>query len=133
MTRRLQALTILACLAVASAAAAQTAPPLRLSPYRPDVAAPSLPVKTAAARATPDLANPLDPLAPTVLQSKTMDSAVFAKTAVDRRFSRSEDVTGSLGFLCGLQPGHTEAGAASAYGTDPHGRFLGAKLSFAFR
>jgi hypothetical protein len=81
----------------------------------------------------PDLANPLDPIAPTVVQTGSMQSVVFAKTAVDHRFTRSQDVTGSVGFLCGLKPGHNETGGAAAYGVDPHGRFVGAKLSIAFR
>jgi hypothetical protein len=79
----------------------------------------------------PDLANPLDPLAPTVLQSKTLDSAVFAKTAVSKSFSKRDDLSGSFGFLCGLKPS-ANSGGASAYGTDPHGRFVGAKVSLAF-
>jgi len=122
-----------AALAVASAACAET-PALKLTPYRAGVAAAAaLPVKAPAAAAlpAPDLANPLDALAPTAVPANAIQSAVFAKTAVDHRFSDRSDVTGSFGFLCGLQPGHGDAG--SAYGVDPHGRFVGAKLSFAFR
>lgn len=120
-------------LATAGAARAET-PALKLTPYRAGVtAAAVLPVKApvAATLPAPDLANPLDSLAPTAVQTNAMQSAVFAKTAVDHRFSGRSDVTGSFGFLCGLQPGHGDAG--SAYGVDPHGRFVGAKLSFAFR
>ena len=93
----------------------------------------TLPVKALsdAARPAPDLADPLDPLAPTKVQANPMQSAVFARTAVDHRFAGKSAVSGSFGFLCGLQPGHGDAG--SAYGVDPHGRFVGAKLSFAFR
>ncbi len=80
----------------------------------------------------PDLGDSLDPQAPTRRQAHPLDSAVFAKTAVDHRFSSRDDITGSLGFLCGLQPGHGDSGGAAAYGIDPHGRFLGAKLSIAF-
>jgi hypothetical protein len=125
-------LLIAAVLAFAGAAQAQ---PLDLS-LRPLAAATATPVARPAdapAKAVPDLANPLDPMAPTKLQSKTLDTAVFAKTAVERHFSKSNDLTGSFGFLCGLQPGHTESGAAAAYGSDPHGRFVGAKFSIAFR
>lgn len=86
-----------------------------------------------AARPAPDLANPLDPLAPTVVQADTLSTAVFAKTALDHRFEGRSDLSGSIGFLCGLQPGHADSGAAAAYGVDPHGRFVGAKLSIAFR
>lgn len=127
-------LPLLIVFIVASAGAA-SAQPLDLS-LRPLAAAPATPVARPAdapARAVPDLANPLDPMAPTRLQSKTLDTAVFAKTAVERHFTRSSDVTGAFGFLCGLQPAHTESGAAAAYGSDPHGRFVGAKFSIAFR
>ena len=123
--------------ALAGAADAQTvSQPLVLQPYRAASAATEpLAVKVGGGPARPaaDLANPLDALAPTAIQARPMESVVFARTAVDHRFSRRDDVTGSIGFLCGLQPGHTEAGGAAAYGADPHGRFLGAKLSFAFR
>lgn len=54
-----------------------------------------------------------------------------AKTAIDARLDT--DVTGALGFLCGLQSGARRSGAASARGVDPTGRFVGAKLSLAFR
>jgi hypothetical protein len=117
--------------AVAGAAAAQ---PLDLS--LPAFGAASTPIATPAgapAKAVPDLANPLDPLAPTKLQVSTLDTAVFAKTSVEHRFAKRDDLTGSFGFLCGLQPSHTESGVAAAYGTDPHGRFVGAKFSLAFR
>lgn len=130
---RLKILVVAGAAMVTGAAAAQTAP-LTLTPYRAAAAVAPLPVKAVgAARPTPDLANPLDPLAPTALVANPVESVVFARTAIDHRFARRDEVMGSLGFLCGLQPGHNEAGAASAYGSDPHGRFIGAKLSFAFR
>jgi hypothetical protein len=132
MTRLPLLIAAAASFAVAGAARAQ---PLDLS-LRPLAAAPAAPVvrpADAAARAVPDLANPLDPMAPTKLQSKTLDTAVFARTAVERHFARRDDLTGSFGFLCGLQPAHAESGAAAAYGADPHGRFVGAKFSIAFR
>jgi hypothetical protein len=128
-TNLLIAAAFLAC------AGAVQAQPLDLS-LRPLAAAPATPVARPAstpAKAVPDLANPLDPMAPTKLQSKTLDTAVFARTAVERHFAKRDDLTGSFGFLCGLQPGHTESGAAAAYGSDPHGRFVGAKFSIAFR
>lgn len=55
-----------------------------------------------------------------------------ARTSVDRKLA-SEDVTGSLGFLCGLEPGAGRQGVAAARGYDPSGRFVGAKLKLAFR
>ena len=58
--------------------------------------------------------------------------AGIARTAVDRRLS-GDDLTGYLGFLCGIQPGADRSGAAAARGVDPTGRFVGAKLSLAFR
>jgi hypothetical protein len=54
-----------------------------------------------------------------------------AKTDVDRRIS--EGLSGSLGFLCGLHPSVGDDGASAMRGVDPEGRFLGAKLSLAFR
>lgn len=55
--------------------------------------------------------------------------AGLARTAFDRKLGPDE-VVGALGFLCGLQP--SGGGSFGAYGADPHGRFLGAKLSRAF-
>lgn len=57
--------------------------------------------------------------------------APASPTAVDGRLSSR--VTGSAGFLCGLQPGVDNTGAATAVGYDPHGRFVGAKLSLMFK
>jgi hypothetical protein len=58
--------------------------------------------------------------------------AGVARTAIDRRFG-DDDAVGSFGYLCGLNPGQKMTGAAGAAGYDPMGKFLGAKLSFAFR
>jgi hypothetical protein len=58
--------------------------------------------------------------------------AGIARTSIDHRFDQN-DATGSLGYLCGLNPGQKMTGAAGAAGYDPMGKFLGAKLSFAFR
>ena len=60
------------------------------------------------------------------------DNTSFARTAIDRRFG-DDDAVGSFGYLCGLNPGQKMSGAAGAAGYDPMGKFLGAKLSFAFR
>jgi hypothetical protein len=125
---------LIAAMLMAAAGTAR-AQPLDLSLRAPAATSPAPVARPAAVPATavPDLANPLDPMAPTKLQSKTLETAVFARTAVERRLTRRDDLTGSFGFLCGLQPGHTESGAAAAYGSDPHGRFVGAKFSIAFR
>ena len=56
----------------------------------------------------------------------------IATTSVDHEFG-GRGLTGQAGFLCGLAPGHNDRGAAAANGYDPQGRFLGAKLSLAFR
>ncbi len=58
--------------------------------------------------------------------------AGIARTSIDRRFG-DDDAVGSFGYLCGLNPGQKMTGAAGAAGYDPMGKFLGAKLSFAFR
>jgi hypothetical protein len=58
--------------------------------------------------------------------------AGIARTSVDHRFGQ-DDAVGSFGYLCGLNPGQKMTGAAGAAGYDPMGKFLGAKLSFAFR
>ena len=121
-------------LAAAMVAGAACAQPLDLRPpERAQAPAAPLALPGQPARALPDRADPLDPLAPTRIVANPMSSAVFARTAVERSFARRDEVKGSLGFLCGLQPSHAEAGGAGAYGVDPHGRFVGAKLSFAFR
>jgi hypothetical protein len=55
-----------------------------------------------------------------------------ARTSVDRNFG-GDRASGAFGFLCGRPESLDERAAASPYGADPHGRFLGAKLSLAFR
>ena len=42
--------------------------------------------------------------------------AHLAQTAIDARLSEADDVTGSLGFMCGLKPGAEKYGAAGARG-----------------
>ena len=54
-----------------------------------------------------------------------------ARTSVDHHLS--DRLTSSIGFLCGLHPSVGHEGAAVMRGDDPQGRFLGAKLSLAFR
>ena len=71
------------------------------------------------------------PIATPSAQANALREAGVARTSIDRRFSRDE-LTGSFGFLCGLQPRLNEA-SGSAHGIDSHGRFLGAKFSLAFR
>ena len=118
-------------LAAAANAQAQARAPGPLPVYR---AAPVVPTASRGdaeiARAAVDLTAPRTPLALSYAQTVALRDAGEARTSVDRRFAR-DGVTGSLGFLCGLQPRLDEHSGA-AYGIDPHGRFLGAKLSRAF-
>lgn len=69
-------------------------------------------------------------IAPEIAQANALRQAGIARTSVDRSFANK--ATASLGFLCGLQP-RADAAIGSAHGFDSQGRFLGAKLSFAFR
>jgi hypothetical protein len=71
-------------------------------------------------------------LDPKSAEAHAMKRAGVARTAIDRRLS-GDEVLGSLGLLCGIQPGAERNGAAAARGVDPNGRFVGAKLSLAFR
>ena len=69
-------------------------------------------------------------LSPASAEAYALKRAGIAQTSIERR---ADDATLSAGFLCGLKESADRSGAASALGSDPHGRFLGAKLSFAFR
>jgi hypothetical protein len=64
--------------------------------------------------------------------AQALKAAGLARTSVERRFE-DRAATASLGFLCGRQADPDARAGASAYGSDPHGRFLGAQLRFAFR
>ena len=111
MLRRLLIGIVTASL-LAGAAQAQSVPQ-PLTPFQ-NAAAPAPPMSRSA----------------TLTEAKARQAAGFAKTSIEHRFDRS-DVTGSFGFLCGLQPRLNEhIGAANGY--DPHGRFIGAKLSRKF-
>jgi hypothetical protein len=57
--------------------------------------------------------------------------AGIAKTSLDHAFDKR--ATGQVGFLCGLDARAAPNGAMAAYGSDPHGRFVGAKLRLTFR
>ena len=56
----------------------------------------------------------------------------MARTSIDHRFE-GKAASGAFGFLCGRPDSLDDRAAASALGADPHGRFLGARLSLAFR
>lgn len=56
----------------------------------------------------------------------------IARTSVDHRFAGR--LLGQVGFLCGLHSGvGDDDGAVAMRGADPQGKFLGAKLSLAFK
>lgn len=55
-----------------------------------------------------------------------------ARTSIDHAFTRTS-LTGSLGFLCGLDERLDAHGAMGAFGADPHGRFVGARLHMSLR
>jgi hypothetical protein len=111
---------------IAAASAAQSAPlsamtgadGLRQAVFRADAGAP-------VTSPGPALSLPYDKAAPIV-------SPGVAQTAVDHHFS-SGGLVGSAGFLCGLRPSVDNNGASTTTGYDPEGRFVGAKLSYAFR
>jgi hypothetical protein len=63
-------------------------------------------------------------------EAYALKRAGLARTAVERR---SDAATAALGFLCGLKDSADRSGGAAARGVDPHGRFLGARLSLSFR
>lgn len=125
ISRRLvQSALILAASVAAGDANAQAAAPALtpLPAYRAEAAAMMSPAI--------DLAAPRTPLAMTYAQAAAMRQAGVARTSLDHPFARG-GLTGSVGFLCGLQPRLDESSGAG-YGFDPHGRFLGARLSRAF-
>jgi hypothetical protein len=103
---------LVAFLAVAGAAQAQT---LKLAPPNPKVDAQAL----NAAVLAPDR------------QSHELPRPGVAKTALDRRFEKG--ASGAIGFLCGRPDSLDGRAASQPLGSDPEGRFLGARLSFAFR
>ena len=112
----------LAAMAMAGAAHAQTAgQPAAARPF------------SRIAWTTPpkiDLADPRLSLATPYAQRATDATPGMPKTAIDHRFAA--DQVGSVGYLCGLQPGPNERGGpASAF--DPEGTFLGGQLKLAFR
>jgi hypothetical protein len=64
-------------------------------------------------------------------QSHVLPQAGIARTSIDHRFDRA-GASGALGFLCGRPDSLDERARSQAFGSDPHGRFLGARLSLAF-
>ena len=106
---------IVLILASASGTWAQGAPAAVLSPTQ--VAAPL------------NLSLAPDGVALTDAQAEALRAGI-ARTSLDHRFI--DKLTGSVGYLCGLHgPDYDET--AAMRGSDSQGKFLGAKLSLAFR
>lgn len=95
-------------------------------------AASAQPLESAAAPARLDLTSPSTSFAVRYEPRSEPRIRGVAKTAVERRLAE-DGLTGSLGFMCGLKPGAEKSGAAAMRGHDPSGRFVGARLSLAFR
>jgi hypothetical protein len=93
---------------------------------------PSPQASPVAGQAAVDLSGPKPATIRAYAETVAMREAGIARTSVDKRFSEDDKVMGSLGFLCGLQPTALDKGSAAAYGVDPQGRFVGAKLKLAF-
>jgi hypothetical protein len=119
---RIAPTALLAALVCAGAAHAETAAEAAL---RAAVMAP----RPAMSRAG-DAPNARITLAAPYAEAYALRTAGIAKTAVSET---DDEVTRSLGFLCGLQPGQKPTGAAAARGYDPEGRFIGYKLSVALK
>ena len=118
MTRpRFAVWTVLAALAAAGAARAQTAP-LKLD------------LETVRSSAPLDLSIMRNGAGLTEADAEALRRGI-AHTAVDHRFA--DRLVGSLGFLCDPQASMQYDRAVAMPGSDPQGKFLGAKLSFAFR
>lgn len=90
------------------------------------------------ARSDPDsvrrLAEAVRPHAPAASLATPIDARpeVVAQTSIERRFGDGR-ISGALGFLCGRPDSAAETGRETPLGSDPHGRFLGARLSIALR
>jgi hypothetical protein len=69
-------------------------------------------------------------LAAPYAEAYALRTAGVAKTAVS---DKEDEITRSLGFLCGIQPGQKPTGAAAARGYDPSGRFIGYQMSIALK
>lgn len=109
--------TVVVVIALLGAGSAQAAEPVTLPKPAPTPLALSMPAADFAVR---------------YAQTLPTRTPGVARTAIDRRID-GDDVTGSLGFMCGLKPGAEKYGVAAARGWDPAGRFVGARLSVAFR
>ena len=122
----MRAVLILAIAAMAGAAQAQTRVQAAVAQFKAE-APPAITLKTTAmSLSSPDLFFTAAADEPPPARPKGT-----VRTAIDRSFSRSSSVVGSLGYLCGLQPSAvTSGGVASSH--EPAGTFLGGQLRVAF-
>jgi hypothetical protein len=119
-------LTLLAgLLLVAGAAHAET---VGLKPYPTVAKAPAMSLaRDAALRISrPDLSVPVR-----YANAPVQLPRGIAKTSVESRIAGDGPVA-SAGVLCGLKPSADDSGMGTARGYDNDGRFVGAKLAFAF-
>lgn len=123
----MRTLLILAFAALAGAAEAQTRAESVIDRFKAE-AAPMVALKSAA---------PQDASlsAPELFLKTADDGRPLARpkgtvqTAVDRAWSKN--VVGSLGYLCGLQPGPNDSGGVAS-SREPAGTFLGGQLHVTF-
>jgi len=117
-------LIVIVLAAAAAAMAIAAATDADAGPLSPEAAALMAAARTPSAREVPAITPRYDGEKPVRIPG-------VAKTAVDAPLA--DDVTGSLGFMCGLKPGAEKYGIAGARGYDDTGRFVGAKLRVAFK
>jgi hypothetical protein len=127
----MKTLFVIAALALPMAAHAQARTHAAAAQFQAEAkAAPLVPVAADAAPAKPgsDLADPR-------LFRVTVEDPAMSRpkgtiqTAVDHRFSQR--ALGSIGYLCGMQPGPLD-GAGIRSASAPAGTFLGGQLKVAF-
>ena len=124
----LKTVIVLAALSAPLAAHAASRTETALDQFRAEAAAnPPAPLTSAKARTPSDLSDPR------LFLAKSDDGPARPKgtvqTAVDVRFNPK--AVGSLGYLCGLQPGPNDQGGVRS-SSDPAGTFLGGQFKVAF-
>jgi hypothetical protein len=120
-----------AALALASAGPVLAAPQPTSTPTVTSTATPQPTSAATRSGAEPPARLDLSHLAARFEPGQALKAAGIARTAVDRSFEGGG--AASVGFLCGLEPAEQTSGAASAFGRDHDGRFLGAQLRLGFR
>jgi len=125
MTRTLTVLAVLASITAAGGAHAET---IGLKPYAITAKAPAMSLARDAAMqiSRPDLSVPVR-----YANAPVQLPRGIAKTSVESRIA-SDGPVASAGVLCGLKPSADYSGMGTARGYDNDGRFVGAKLAFAF-